>query len=72
MRARGLLPTELPSAAWPGDTQSCNTQPCRLTCYDYPTTYPTKSECYGAGWQVCEVRYRDDGAGGLLTCWKGF
>jgi len=48
------------------------TQPCTLTCYDYPTTYPTKSECYGAGWQVCEVRYRDDGAGGLLTCGKGF
>ncbi len=61
-----------PSVGWPGDSQSCNTQPCRLSCYDYPDTYPTKSECYGSGWRVCEVRYRDDGAGGLLFCWKGF
>jgi hypothetical protein len=61
-----------PDVARPSDGQPCNTHPCQLTCYDYPTCYPTKSECYGSGWKVCEVRYRDDGVGGLLTCWKGF
>jgi hypothetical protein len=60
-----------PDAARPADEEACNTQPCRLTCYDWGL-YPTWPECYGAGWTYCDTRYRDDGVGGLLTCRHGY
>src|SRR6185295_7582507 len=44
-----------PDAARPGDNQTCNTQPCRLSCYDYGL-YPTWPECY-AEWPYCDTRY---------------
>jgi len=61
-----------PAAPAPPKSQACNTQRCGLTCYDYPDTYPTRPVCLAAGWPVCERRFRDDGLGGMLTCWKGF
>jgi len=61
-----------PNVARPEDTQWCNLHACALTRYDYTNMYPTRSECLSNGWSVCETRYRDDGAGGTLTCWKGF
>lgn len=61
-----------PAAPAPPKSQACNAQPCALTCYDYPDTYPTRPLCLAAEWPVCERRFRDDGLGGMLTCWKGF
>jgi hypothetical protein len=60
-----------PDAPRPSDSELCNTDPCRLTCYDYGL-YPTWDECYGAGWSFCDTRYHDDGAGGLITCRHGY
>lgn len=61
-----------PEATAPTSSQSCNTQACALTCYDYPNTFPSRQECLAAGFGVCERRFRSDGIGGTLTCWKGF
>jgi PKD repeat protein len=61
-----------PHATAPAASQACNTHSCELTCYDYPDTYPTRSECLSAGWPVCERRFRSNGVGGQLECWKGF
>ncbi len=61
-----------PAAPAPAKSQACNSQPCALTCYDDPDTYPPRPLCLAAGWPVCERRFRDDGLGGTLTCWKGF
>ncbi len=61
-----------PSAEAPQSTKSCNQNPCAYTCYDYTNMYPRKSECKADGWRVCERRYRPDGVGGTLKCWKGF
>jgi len=60
-----------PDAARPADTQGCNSNPCRLSCYDYGL-YPTWGECYADGWAYCDTRYHDDGIGGLLTCRHGY
>jgi hypothetical protein len=59
-----------PDASRPSDTQSCNYGPCHLTCEDYGL-YSHWPECY-AEWPYCDTRYRDDGAGGLLTCRHGY
>jgi endonuclease/exonuclease/phosphatase family metal-dependent hydrolase len=61
-----------PATPAPPASQACNTQACGLTCYDYPTTYPSLPLCLAAGWPVCERRFRDDGLGGTLVCFKGF
>jgi hypothetical protein len=61
-----------PGAPAPPTSQACNTQACPKTCYDYPDTYPSLKECQAKGWPVCERRFRDDGYGNMLTCWKGF
>jgi PKD repeat protein len=61
-----------PHATAPAASQACNTHSCELTCYDYPDTYPTRSECLSSGWPVCERRFRSNGVGGQLECWKGF
>ena len=61
-----------PDASRPAESQACNTQKCGLTCYDYPNTFPRKAECHAAGFSVCERRFRSDGLGGMLTCYKGF
>ncbi|MGH6691219.1 MAG: thrombospondin type-1 domain-containing protein, partial [Gammaproteobacteria bacterium] len=61
-----------PDASRPSESQACNTQRCALTCYDYPSTFPRKAECHAAGFAVCERRFRSDGLGGTLTCYKGF
>jgi len=61
-----------PGTDQPPTIQSCNTQACGLTCYNYTNMYPSKAECLSKGWSVCEVRYRGDGLGGTITCWKGF
>lgn len=60
-----------PNETVPASTATCNLEPCLMSCEDYDM-YATKSACFGDGWRVCERRYRDDGAGGVLTCWKGF
>ncbi len=60
-----------PNAAAPPSKRACNTQPCAPTCASYGL-YVSRPACLAAGWAVCEIRYRDDGVGGLLTCWKGF
>ena len=59
-----------PHAGRPADAQSCNTDPCPQTCGDHGL-YESRQDCEGS-WRVCEIRYRDDGIGGLLRCWKGF
>ena len=69
-RGARRLTAARPGASRPPDTETCNTQPCRLTCYDYGL-YPTWPECY-AEWPYCDTRYRDDGIGGLLTCRHGY
>jgi hypothetical protein len=61
-----------PGVDQPPSIQSCNTQACGLTCANYTNMYPTKQQCYAAGWAVCELRYRGDGLGGTIRCWKGF
>ena len=61
-----------PDASRPAESQACNTKPCALTCYDYPDTFPRRVECHAAGFSVCERRFRSDGLGGTLTCYKGF
>jgi hypothetical protein len=61
-----------PGVDQPPAIQSCNTQACGLTCYSYTNMYPSKAECLSKGWAVCEVRYRGDGLGGTIKCWKGF
>jgi hypothetical protein len=63
---------EAPDAPKPAVSRACNTAACPLTCYDYSDTYPTRPECLAHRWPVCERRFRDDGRGNMLTCWKGF
>ncbi len=75
-QTRSVTPTAwketAPAATPPPGSRACNTEPCALTCYSYPDTYPTLRECRDHGWPVCERRFRDDGRGGMLTCYKGF
>lgn len=59
-----------PDASRPPTTQGCNYGSCTLTCYDHGL-YRTWAECY-AEWPYCDIRYRDDGAGGLLQCKHGY
>jgi hypothetical protein len=59
-----------PDAGAPPASQGCTYGSCTLTCYDYGL-YRTWSECY-AEWPYCDTRYRDNGAGGLLTCRHGY
>ncbi len=59
-----------PHATPPDDGQVCNNWPCSYTCYDYGL-YQTWAECY-ADWPYCDIRYRDDGTGGLLQCKHGY
>jgi hypothetical protein len=61
-----------PVAPAPPTSQACNAQRCALTCYDYPNTYPSWNECNAHGWPACERRFRDDGLGGTMQCFKGF
>jgi hypothetical protein len=59
-----------PDAPRPPDALGCSVT-CSYTCYDYGL-YETWRECYDAGWEFCDTRYRDDGQGGLLTCRHGY
>jgi hypothetical protein len=67
-----ILTTNPPGVDTPPAVRACNTQRCALTCSDYTNMYPRKFRCYEAGWRVCERRYRPDGIGGTIKCWKGF
>jgi hypothetical protein len=63
--------SDSPNADAPPSSAMCNTQSCPLTCDSYGL-YSSQGDCRGDGWPTCEIRYRDDQAGGTLTCWKGF